>query len=271
MGRRAVQRARRQRLDAHRPTGRRRRRIRTSGSRCAARTPGGPGTEGRRSAPTTRRGSRHGCDRDSSRAAPAVPADRPVPPGQLERHPDAGEVVQLRRHDDGVGVDLRAVVARLDVGGRCSTRSSAGRLVEPGVQPRLERRAAHADPAAELAQDLVAVVVDGRAEDAQLDRRREQSSRPGGPSVTRPALAGRRATQLDLVPRDELAGRRPRCGRASGEADRQVRVGVGGNLARHARPSPHVAARRRGSRTAPTPRPRRRRATPSGPPDRRGH
>ena len=137
--------------------------------------------------------------------------------------------------------------------------------VEPGRQPRLERRAADADPAAELAQDLVAVVVDGRAEDAQLDRRREQSDPTGRAERRRRRAPRRRPAQLDLVPRDEVAGRRPRRGRALGEADRQVRVGAGRNLARQ---RDRRCAERRDvgdlerSRLR---RPRRRRATPTWP------
>ena len=70
VGRRAVQR-RRATAPRSAPSDRTpRRRTRTSGNRCGARTPAGRDTAVRRSAPTTRRASRRGCDRDSSRAGP---------------------------------------------------------------------------------------------------------------------------------------------------------------------------------------------------------
>ena len=90
--------------------------------------------------------------------------------------------------------------------------------VEPRRQPvreRLRRRSAGS-----AAHELEAVVVDRRAEEAQLRRERQEmrleSRQPGRDRGRRRRCgrarrgAGEGPAQLDLVPRDEVAGRRPR-------------------------------------------------------------
>ena len=149
--------------------------TRTSGSRCASRTPAGPGTATRRARPPTCRASRRRCGRGSSRAGRArTSAARSNRPGRANATPTRGRSASASGTTHGVAVLDATVVgdAAVDSGARRARRPACRST--PACCQRFNAWPPTRMRSRQLGHQLEPVVVGRRPPQRQLDRRTQQ-------------------------------------------------------------------------------------------------